>query len=406
MMTERLYYADSYRRRFTARVLGRQEMNGRPAVALDRTVFYPTGGGQPHDTGTLDGVPVVDVAADGDLVWHVLERELHAAAVAGEVEVAGELDWARRLDHMQQHTGQHVLSEAFIKVLDAHTVSFHMSSANCTIDLDRTGLSDEVLAAVETAANQVVDHTLPVMAEFVDNDDLAHIPLRKMPAVNGPVRIVEVAGYDWSACGGTHVANTAQIGLIKIVGSERRGAETRITFLCGGRARADYARLQRLVEALAARFTTGQDELPAAVDRLAEEARSVRKDLSTLEGEWAEAAADALWKAGCSQGPWCVVATTVDYPAERARRVAQALRAHAGTMVLLGVRGERPQLLFARADDVPVNAGDLLKRAAAAAGGRGGGRPEWAQGGTPDNQGLEVALSAALSTLDSLPKGA
>jgi alanyl-tRNA synthetase len=414
--TDKLYYQDAYLRTFTSHVLAVRTLNGHTAVALDQTAFYPTGGGQPNDAGSLAGLRVSDVLAEDDLVWHVLEAgqagapdasapdapapgaaALDPAALTGAVEVTGVLDWERRFDHMQQHTGQHVLSEAFIRSCNAHTVAFHLGSGAVTIDLDRADLTHVDLAHVEAAANAVIERALPVKATFVTDAELAALPLRKQPTVTGAVRIVEVAGYDWSACGGTHVANTAQIGLIKIIGSERRGAELRIAFLCGGRARADYARLQGLAEGLMARFTTGQDEVLGAVDRLVEGAKATRKDLATLEGEWAESTAAAWWAEAPAIGAWRVVSRVVDYPVERARRVAQVLKARPGTLIFLGVRAERPQLLFGRADDVTLNAGELLKAAAAAGGGRGGGRPEWAQGGVPSAEGLEVALAAVLA---------
>jgi alanyl-tRNA synthetase len=402
MKTERLYYQDAYAAEFAAAVVERRTDQGRVAVALDQTAFYPTGGGQPYDTGTLNGVAVTDVAVESDAVWHTLAgvaAESDAFAIGSQVR--GAVDWARRFDHMQQHTGQHVLSEAFIKTLDARTVAFHLGDAVCTIDLDRAGLDGTALAQAEAAANAVIDAALPVCARFVTDAELAALPLRKAPTVEGPIRIVEVQGYDWSACGGTHVANTAQIGLIKIVGSERRGAELRISFLCGGRARRDYARVQSLVEALAGRFSAGQDELPAAVDRLAEEARVTRKELAVLESDWAVSAAAALWAAALPDAAGRrVIVQAVEYGVERARKVVAALRALPGAVVLIGVRGERPQLLFGRADDVALNMGDLLKTAAAVGGGRGGGRPEYAQGGAPTEAGMLVALDAARERLN------
>jgi len=399
--TERLFYQDAYLREFTARVLARRDCDGRECVALDRSAFYPTGGGQPNDTGVLGGVPVIDVFSDDALIWHTLGGPL------GTDQVTGAIDWGRRFDHMQQHTGQHVLSEAFIETLSAETVAFHLGTAASTIDVSRTELGSGDLAATESAANRVIDSARPVTAVFVEPSSLASVPLRKPPKVTGQIRVVEVAGFDWSACGGTHVANSAQIGLIKIVGAERRGPETRITFLCGGRARAGYARLQALAEGLVARFTTGQDELLQAVDRQAAENKSLRKELGELEAQWVDSTAAVLWagaeplalSSDAPDGRFRVVAQVVDYPSERARRVAQALRSRPGAVVLLGVRGERPQLIFGRADDVALNIGELLRSAAAAAGGRGGGRPEWAQGGVPVDAGLEVALAAALAAL-------
>jgi len=404
--TERLYYLDSTLREFAGRVVARQELAGRPAVALDRSAFYPTGGGQPHDTGALRprGAPegvvhVVDVIADDGLVWHVLDAPLPAD------DVVGALDWARRLDHMQQHTGQHVLSQAFVQTRDAETVAFHLGVNTSTIDLNRVDLGPDDLAATEAAAeavaNAVIDEARPVTATFYDEAALDQVPLRKPPKVSGQIRVVQVAGYDWSACGGTHVSNTAQIGLIKIIGTERRGPETRVTFLCGGRARADYARLTTLADGLVARFTTSQDELLAAVDRLLAEGKAVRRELGELEAAWVASTADALWAAARPAGDRRVIAVAVDYSVERAKRVAQALRGRPGAVVVVGVRGERPQLICTRADDVTLDAGDLLRTAVTVGGGRGGGRPDWAQGGVPTDAALDVALAAAARSLDA-----
>jgi alanyl-tRNA synthetase len=374
-------------------------MNGRPAVALDRTAFYPTGGGQPNDTGTLNGVSVVDVvSAEDGLVWHVLESGANCQ-FALQDEVTGVLDWPRRFDHSQQHTGQHILSQAFIVTHKAETVAFHLGATACTIDLNRVDLPPGALADAEAAANAIVDTALPVIATFYTEADVAGLPLRRPPKVSGQIRVVEVAGYDWSACGGTHVANTAQVGLVKIIGAERRGSETRITFLCGQRARADYARLQALAEGLVSRFTVGQHEILEAVDRRTAEAQALRKELSDLEDQWAFATAAALWAVAQPAGAYRIVAQALDCPGERAKRVAQALRANSGAAVLLGVKGERPQLIFTRAADVALDVGALLRTAANAGGGRGGGRSDWAQGGVPTNEGLEKALAAAVAAL-------
>ena len=389
MSTERLYIQDPYLREFTARVVGRQIVGGKPAVALDRTAFYPTGGGQPNDQGTLEGVPVLDVIVEDGVVWHILGAEL-----PGD-EVRGILDWSRRFDHMQQHTGQHILSQAFVVTCDAETVAFHMGADASTIDLGRADLGPDAPAAAEAAANAVIDAAHPVTATFVTQDELAQLPLRKPPKVTEAIRVVQVAGFDWSACGGTHVANSSQVGLVKITGGERRGGELRVTFLCGGRARADYARLQALASGLAMRFTCAQDEVPGAVERLSAENRAIRKDLADLETQWVEATAVSWWSEAAPKGEQRVIVRAIDVPVERAKKLAQALRVRPGAVVMLGVPGERPQLLFTRADDVSLNMGDLLRIAAAAGGGRGGGRPDWAQGGVPSNEALDVALDAA-----------
>jgi len=387
--TERLYYVDPYMDQFTAHVVARRSEKGRQAVALDRTAFYPTGGGQPNDMGELGGVAVLDVLTDDGLIWHTLADE------APEGETLGVIDWPRRFDHMQQHTGQHVLSQAFIKTCGAETVAFHLGATASTIDLDRAELTGEEIAGAEAEANAVVDAALPVTATFVESAELAQLPLRRPPKVAGQVRIVQVKGFDWSACGGTHVASTAEIGLIKIAGLERRGSELRVTFLCGRRARADYSRLQGLATGLASRFNVGQDEALAAVDRLAAEQRVLRKTVEELEAAWATAEAETLWMSAEQAGEWRLVTRIYACPAERAKLIAQALRARPGAVVMLGVAGARPQLIFTRADDVPLDMGSLLRGALAAVNGKGGGRPDWAQGGAPNDAALEAALVAA-----------
>ena len=362
-------------------------------MALDHTAFYPTGGGQPNDTGTLNGVAVLDVIVEDGLIFHSVVQEL----VTGEV--AGTVDWARRFDHMQQHTGQHILSQAFIQTCDAETVAFHMGATSSTIDVNRIELGPAALAQAEAMANEIVDRALPVTPAFVSQAELHRIPLRKPPKVTEDIRVVQVAGFDWLACGGTHLADTAQVGLIKIVAAERRGPR-RGSPSCADDARcADYARLQGLAQGLVARFTTAQDELLDTVDRRAAEMQALRKELSDLEGQWVESTAAALWAEAETRGPWRVLARGVDYPFERAKRVAQAVRGRPGAVVVLGVRGERPQILCARADDVTLNAGELLRTAVTVGGGRGGGRPDWAQGGVPTNEGLSLALATALTKL-------
>ncbi|MCB0237249.1 MAG: alanyl-tRNA editing protein, partial [Anaerolineae bacterium] len=230
-MTERLYYQDSYISSFEATLLSWSDFDGRQTVALDRTAFYPTGGGQPCDTGTLNGVPVVDVRDGGDLIWHVLAGPLPL----DDAIVRGEIDWSRRWDHMQNHSGQHILSQSFIETHDALTVAWHLSDTSLTIDLNRIGLSDEALADAERLANLVVQRNLPITARIVSEDELPALALRKQPAIDGPLRLVEIGDFDRVACSGTHVAATAQVGLIKLLRAERRGQETRIHFVCGGR---------------------------------------------------------------------------------------------------------------------------------------------------------------------------
>jgi alanyl-tRNA synthetase len=395
LKTERLYYRDAYLKEFDAQVLARRTMNGRPAVVLDRTAFYATGGGQPHDLGVLSttvegAVQVLDVVAENSSTWHVLTGELQGDTVHGAI------DWDRRFDHMQQHTGQHVLSQAFIEECDAETVAFHLGERYSTIDIGRTDLDSARLVRAEATANAKVDAALPVTATFVGPEELVQLPLRKPPKVTENVRIVQVAGFDWSACGGTHVANTSQIGLIKVIGTERRGSELRVTFLCGRRARADYARLKALAQGLVARYTAAEDDILELLDRRAAELEALRKDVAELERQWSGSVAASLWSEAEERGSVRLVVVALDASVDRAKKVAQELRTRPGVVACIGVRGERPQIIVTRSDDVAADSAHLLRAAVAAGGGRGGGRPDWAQGGVPSNEALDAALGAVL----------
>ncbi|MCD6291787.1 MAG: alanyl-tRNA editing protein [Anaerolineae bacterium] len=393
-MTDRLYYQDQYLTEFDAVVVERGRVGDAPAVVLDRTAFYPEGGGQPADQGTLNDVPVVDVQVIDGRIWHVLDVDLDAEHVRGIV------DWERRWDHMQQHTGQHILSQAFLEVAGAATVSFHLGVEISTIDLDRTGIDEATLDRVEALANQIVLENRPVRASFVSHEELASLPLRRPPKVKENIRVVVVEGFDWSACGGTHVRATGEVGPIKIVKTERRGEETRVTFLCGKRALADYAHKHKLVQGLMSHLTCAEDEVKRAVERLEREARAARRALHEAEEALAAYEADALWSAASIiSGVRVVSHVYVDHQPEWVRRLAQALRDRPGTVALLAWAGERPQMIFARSEDVDADVSDLLRVAAQVSGGRGGGRPDWAQGGGGHPERLGEALRAAEDAL-------
>jgi alanyl-tRNA synthetase len=406
-MTERLYYADPYLQAFSAQVVEKLEWDEHPAVVLDRSAFYPTGGGQPHDTGmlrdahSLSDVAVVDVVereADG-AVLHILANPLASD------EVEGQVDWNRRFDLMQQHTGQHILSAAFVEHLGANTVGFHLSTEYSTIDLDRAPLTAEELAQVEALANAVVFENRQTVARFVADEEVAAIPLRKPLVHEGPVRIVEIPGLDFSACGGTHVRATGEIGLIKITRSERRGTETRVEFLCGRRAVDDYAAKNALVMGLAQEFTVGHWELDDMVHRLADELKETRRELRHTRDALLDAEATALWYGATTVGDMRVVhADLAGRTPDDLKHLAQRLIDHPQTAVLLaagGQAGQKGYLTFARSPDLDLHMGTLVRQACEVIGGRGGGRPEFAQGGGPDGDKVGQALDVALESLQA-----
>jgi alanyl-tRNA synthetase len=381
-VTERLYYADAYCRLFSARATERLTWDGQPAVVLDRTAFYPTSGGQPTDQGTLGGVAVLDVVAREDgAVVHILAHPLPGS----EGDVAGKIDWPRRFDHMQQHTGQHVLSAAFEQVLDADTVGFHLGAEVSTIDVNVARLDPKVVASVEDLANRVVWEDRTVSTRFVGLDELASLPLRRPPAVDGPVRIVDIADFDVNPCGGTHVARSGEIGLIRIPRLEYRGGETRVEFLCGYRALRDYRARSEVVDQLTTRLTVGYWELDQAVERLQDEAKHSRRDLRQMRERLLYVEAAELFEAATPRGAYRVVERVWEgrEPGEL-RALAQELIRRFEVVALLASVGERTHLCFACSEGVDIDMAALLREVCGRLGGKGGGQPHLAQGSGPE----------------------
>lgn len=400
MKTERLYYSDSYLRAFEARVVERVEVDGRPAVVLDRTAFYPTSGGQPHDTGRLAGVSVVDVLDRGDVVVHVLDRGLPAVD-----HVVGAIDWDRRLDHMQQHTGQHVLSQALDQTCRAPTVSFHLGDESCTVDVARTPLSAEDVARAERLANAIVLDDRAVRVHVVAADDLERFALRKPTTREGDVRVVEVEGFDFSACGGTHCARTGGVGTVKVRRWERRGDVTRVEFLCGWRALEDYRWKHDVIKGLAEGFRVRDRDLASAVQRSLDDLRASRDALEDLRDRLLGYEASELL-AGAGQlpteagGARLVVRGIADRTPDELKRLAQRITAGGAAVALLGLEaGGRAHLVFAQSPGLPFDMGAALKSACARLGGRGGGTRDLAQGGAPEAGRLGAALEEAARQL-------
>jgi alanyl-tRNA synthetase len=315
------------------------------------------------------------------------------------------VDWQRRFDLMQQHTGQHILSAASVERLEANTVGFHLSDDYSTIDLDRAPLGAQDLAEVEALANSIVFENRQAIARFVSDEQVASLPLRKPLAHEGPVRIVEIPDFDCSACGGTHVRATGEVGLIKITRSERRGSETRVEFLCGYRALQDYEAKNALVMDLAREFTVGYWELGDLVHRLASDLKDTRRELRRSRDDLLDAEALALWHQAPLLGPARVIqARLPGRSADDLKHLAQRLVAHPATVALLaaGAAGEKGFFTFARSTDLDLHMGQLVRQACRVIGGGGGGRPEFAQGGGPDGERVDQALIEASQALADL----
>lgn len=375
-MTFRIYYTDPTCVTFDAVVTRTLLHDTRPAAILDRTAFYPTSGGQPFDTGRLGSVDVVDVVDTGDEVIHVL-----SSALADGDSVVGAIERVRRQDHMQQHTGQHILSAAFDARFDNATVSFHMGSEVSTIDLARPASSADIDAAVREA-NQIVWENRAVSIRFVSEAEAATLPLRKEPSRGGQLRLIEVDGFDVSACGGTHVSRTGEIGLIAVLGSEKLRGGTRVTFVCGGRALTTLETYRDAITGCVRTLSVLPPELPSAVERLQSDARDTRKALGRLQEQLAVFEAERLVSAAESVGSVRLVASAVegwDVPGLKA--VAVAVGRHRGTLAVIVSSAVPAAIVVARGAGVTIDAGQLLKALTEKFGGRGGGKPELAQGG-------------------------
>ena len=374
-MTERIYYTEPSCRAFEATVTRTGERDGRPLVTLDRTAFYPTSGGQPFDTGRLGSVDVVETIDEDDDIVHVV-----SAPVASGARVRGEIDWARRFDHMQQHTGQHVLSAAFDRLFENRTTSFHMGAEVSTIDLAREATSDELERAVDEA-NHVVWEDREVSVRFVSAGEAARLPLRKEPVREGTLRLVEISDFDLSACGGTHVSRTGAIGMIAVTQSERFRGGSRITFACGSRALRVFRGYRDAVAGAVRVLSVLPHELPSAVERAQLDSKDLRKTVSRLQGELAGHEASRLLEDAALVGDRRVVVQALEgWDAAGLKAIASSLVAQSGVVAVLVSAGNPIAVVVARSQDAALDSSKGLRMLLDRFGGRGGGRPELAQG--------------------------
>jgi alanyl-tRNA synthetase len=421
-VAERLYYADSFLKSFPAAVVDVRELSRSGGesvwqIALDRTAFYPTSGGQPNDTGLLRAVspsgtaldiPVDSVEEDEHgQVWHYVRKPLSLGA-----KVEGHIDWPRRFDHMQQHSGQHLLSAVFLSELDAPTVSFHLGETVSTIDL-ASGPIAHRLEHVEDLVNEIVAQDRGVSARSVSRAEaesmLASGDLRKLPERPGDIRIIEIAGVDRNACGGTHLRSTGQIGALLLRGTEKVSRGFRVEFVCGLRAvhaaRADAAILSQATAALSVRAA----DIPAAVERLKSDTKAAAKDRQRLREELADYHASRLSvEVQIEGGLRFVDRVWKDRDPEYIRLLASRLASAAPSAIifLCSEMTDPVSFVFARSLNLNFDCGRILKEALSQLGLRGGGSAEFAQGEVPSLQlaALRASLVAAIRSAVPQPR--
>jgi alanyl-tRNA synthetase len=397
-MTERLYYHNPYATEFDATVVAvdplANEDADRRGVVLDRTAFYPTSGGQPFDIGSLGTARVVDVIdQEGGAILHVIDGDLSIGPVHGTV------DWTRRFDHMQQHTGQHVLSAAFDRLFDIRTMSFHLGSTGSTIDLAREVSSTE-MAEAESEANRIVWEDRPVDIRFVTPAEAGGLALRKEPTREGILRIIEIQDWDVSACGGTHVARTGAIGMIAVTGTERFRGGTRVEFACGGRALDAFRRLRESVASSTRLLSVLPSELPISIERLQNDTKDLTKQVKALYAQLATHEASALAANAATIGSTrAVLAALEGWDANALKGIAAAIAARPGHLAVLLTTATPSSIVVARATDVALDCAAILKHVTAQFGGKGGGRPEAAHGGglTGEPEAILTAVRANLT---------
>ena len=384
-MTERLYYDNAYLTEFDAVVEQVSEHDGKTVVQLNRSAFYPTSGGQPFDTGVLNDAPVTDVFVDkSGEVWHEIGGEL----AVGEA-VHGKIDWQRRFDHMQQHGGEHMIAGAVYELTGGMTIGLHLGAEFSSIDVEfadgSTHMSAEMIEKVENLVNERIQRDHPVKCWFPDADELAALPLRKRPTVTEHVRIVAMGDFEMVACGGTHPSSTGQIGLVKIIDAAPARGKLRLSFVCGMRAYQDYRRNYNAAWAAANLLATNPEKLLSNLEGKLARLKEAEYALGKLRREMLLASIPGLIEAAETlPGGGRLICKLVEADPQSLKDLASKLIEQENLVVLLGAEaGEKCNFIFARSANLSYMMGRILGDAAKPLGGKGGGRPDFAQGGGP-----------------------
>jgi alanyl-tRNA synthetase len=399
---KRLEQTDSYLKEFSSTVTNVREQEGQGLVALAESAFYPTSGGQSFDTGTLNGVRVLDTFKEeknDTVVWHKLENN---SLQVGDT-VKGVIDWERRYRHMQRHSAEHMLAQAFVRVNPAfQTHAVNLSQANSTIDLGGEPKEGD-LEVAEKIVNEAAYQNLPIKTFEVDETEIGNYPLRRTPKVSGKIRVVQIGDFDYSACGGTHLKTSAEALPIKIMGSEKvKGGLTRIYFMAGLEALADYKLKHQISSSVAQSFSSSVEKLPERVAQLRDELKVTKGQLIALQETVAKTKAENLLRTAQTIDKGRVI--TYELTQEESSLLvplSKLLGTHDDVITLLGTTGDKASLLFIRGKNVTVEMDKLLSEVLYLIQGKGGGSPERAQGNGPDTSGMTQALEYARILLNS-----
>lgn len=390
--TKRLYFDNPYQVEFKAKVIGREVYEKQPALILDETCFYPESGGQPADKGSINGVEVLDVLEKEAEILHILQSEV------GADEVNGVIEWETRFDHMQQHSGQHILSQCFDTLFDAKTLSFHLGVKTSTVEIDLRDITEDGVEKIETLANEIVFQDEEICTYITPEEMIEEVPLRKPPQKTGHIRVVQISDFDYSACGGTHPNKTGEIGLIKILKWERIRNNLRFEFVCGRRALVDYGIKNRIIRDVAVKFNVGEGELVGSIDKTMAELKDVRRQMKKTQEKVLEIEAQEIMKDAEGE---VIRKTFTGKAPDEVRILALTIIRSGNYTVLFGTRlQDRVHLVLASSEKRERDMRDLVPIVSPLIGGKGGGRPTLVEIAGSETENLEFALDKASEFLE------
>ncbi|MEK4630261.1 DHHA1 domain-containing protein [Solibacillus sp. FSL R7-0682] len=372
-MKKLLYYVDAMQKEFTANVVKTGKEADRSYIVLDNTAFYPTGGGQPHDTGWINTIEIIDVEKVEDEIRHYSHEDVEN--ISGEI--TGKLNWTRRFDHMQQHAGQHILTAAFVELLNIPTVSFHLGTDLVTIDLDVADVTEEQLQAVENRANDIILENRTIETKWVTKDELAQFNLRKDVKVEEDIRLVIIPDFDYNGCGGTHPTSTGQVGLLKILATEKIKQQIRIHFICGNRVRKQLAMRKQVLTDVARQLSVPEENAAEALRKFAQTAKATEKSLAELQDELLIFEAKELAKQSIP------IAYFTNRSIQQLQKLARFITQEnpAAIALLVADNGEKLQFVAARGSEQTQSMKAISTAVLPLINGKGGGNDALVQGG-------------------------
>ena len=393
-LKELLYYQDVMLREFDATVISKgTDENGRNFIVLSNTVFYPTGGGQPHDLGIINGIGVIDVEKVGNEIRHYIQGDV--SILTGDAH--GQINWQRRFDHMQQHAGQHILTAAFVELFNIQTVSFHLGSEQVTIDLAVDTISEEQLLEAEALANDIILENRPIETKWITENELENYNLRKDIAVTGDIRLVIIPNFDYNGCGGTHPTSTGQVSAIKILGTEKMKGNIRVSFVCGQRVLKELAMRKKVLADVARQLSVPEADAAAALAKVLSAQKNTEKALVHAKEELLQFEAKAL----ISTNDHMIAAAFSQRTMQELQKLARMIvTERADAIVLLVTENEdKLQFVASRGTAAERSMKDIATKALPLINGKGGGNDQMVQGGGEHIISTEQLLKAMQEVL-------